>query len=103
MMIVVCVRLGTQTREEVMEDRLIHVGVRKFRENIAQYLDSPVTVAITRHGRTVGYYVPARSKMDEEELGALKRAVGHLAGLMADRGISEDEVVSAFRARRAND
>ena len=84
-----------------MADRLIHVGIREFREDMAQYLDSPVPVAITRHGRTVGYYVPARGKVDEEELRGLKRAVEQLATLLADQGISEEEVVSAFRARRA--
>ena len=85
-----------------MAERLIHVGIREFREDMAQYLDSPVPVAITRHGRTVGYYVPAHGKMDEEELRGLKRAVEQMATLLADHGISEDEVVSAFRARRAH-
>lgn len=85
-----------------MAKQLIHVGVREFREDMAQYLESSVPVAITRHGRTVGYYVPAQGKIDEEELQALKRAVEHLATLLADRGISEDEVVSAFRTRRAH-
>lgn len=85
-----------------MAERLIHVGIREFREDMAQYLDSPVPVAITRHGRTVGYYVPAHGKMDEEELQALRRAVEHLATILADQGVSEDEVVSAFRSRRAH-
>ncbi|MBI2916516.1 MAG: type II toxin-antitoxin system Phd/YefM family antitoxin [Chloroflexi bacterium] len=85
-----------------MGKRLIHVGIREFREGMAQYLDSPIPVAITRHGRTVGYYVPTHGKMDEEELRALKRAVEHLATLLADHGINEDEVVSAFRARRVH-
>jgi len=83
-------------------EQLIHVGMREFREDMARYLDSPAPVAITRHGRTVGYYVPAHGKMGEEELRALKRAVEHLATLLADRGVSEDEVVSVFRARRAH-
>lgn len=86
-----------------MAERLIHVGIRDFREDMAQYLDSPVPVAITRHGRTVGYYVPTHGKMNEEELRALKQAVEQLATLLADHGISEDEVVRAFRARRAHD
>ncbi|GEM_PF-389487 len=82
-----------------MAERMIHVGMREFREDMAQYLDSPVPVAITRHGQTVGYYVPTRGKVDEEELRALKRAVEQLATLLADHGVSEDEVVSSFRFR----
>lgn len=85
-----------------MAERLVHVGIREFREDMAQYLDSPTPVAITRHGRTVGYYVPAYGKSDEEETRALKRAVEHLANVLAEHGVSEDEVVSAFRTRRAH-
>ena len=83
-----------------MTTRLIRVGVREFREDLAGYLDSPVPVAITRHGQTVGYYIPARGKADEQELLALKRAVEQLEALLAEHGISEEEVMSEFRARR---
>ena len=84
-----------------MTGRLTRVGVREFREGLAQYLDSPTPVAVTRHGQTVGYYVPARGEVDEQELRALKRAVGQLEALLAERGITEEEVVREFRARRA--
>ncbi len=80
---------------------LIHVGVREFREDLAEYLDAPSPVAITRHGQTVGYYVPARGKVNEQELAALKEAVSQLAALLAEHGITEGEVVREFRARRA--
>ncbi len=38
--------------------------------------------------------------MDKEGLQALNQAVERLATLLSDYGVSEDEVVSAFRARR---
>ncbi len=84
-----------------MAGQLIHVGVREFREDLADYLDTPGPVAITRHGQTVGYYVPAHGEVDEQELVALKQAVGQLEALLAEHGASEDEVVREFRARRA--
>lgn len=84
-----------------MAGRLIQVGVREFREGLAQYLDSPNPVAITRHLQTLGYYIPARGAPDQAELLALKRAVEQLEALLAEHGISEDEVVRGFRARRA--
>jgi PHD/YefM family antitoxin component YafN of YafNO toxin-antitoxin module len=84
-----------------MAKQLVRVGVREFRDELAQYLDSSGPVAITRHGQTVGYYIPAHREVDEQEVLALKRAVERLAGLLAERGISEDEVVREFRARRA--
>ena len=84
-----------------MGGQLIRVGVREFREGLAQYLESPNLVAITRHGQTVGYYVPARGQVDQAEALALKRAVEQLEALLAEHGISEDEVVREFRARHA--
>lgn len=83
-----------------MTGRLIRVGVREFREGLAEYLDSPNPVAITRHGQTVGYYLPARGKGDEQELLALNHALGQLHALLDEHGINEDEVVREFRARR---
>ena len=80
--------------------RLIHVGVREFREALAEYLDAASPVAITRHGQTVGYYVPARGKIDQQELAALKQAVSQLETLLTEHGITEDEVVGEFRTRR---
>lgn len=83
-----------------MTGRLIRVGVREFREGLAQYLDSPTPVAVTRHGQTVGYYIPARGHLDEQEVLALRWAVEQLEALLAEHGTSADEVVREFRARR---
>ncbi|MEX2431322.1 MAG: type II toxin-antitoxin system Phd/YefM family antitoxin [Dehalococcoidia bacterium] len=79
---------------------LVRVGVREFREDLAQYLESPVPIAVTRHGHTVGYYIPARGEVDERELLALRRAAAQMEALLAEHGISEDEVVREFQARR---
>ena len=54
-------------------------------------------VAITRHGRTVGYYVPARRKLDKEEWSAYRQSVAELRALLAAHGIDEDEVVAEFQ------
>lgn len=81
---------------------LSHVGAREFRERLSEYLDAPSPVAITRHGRTVGYYVPARQSEAEAEREALRQAVGRLQALMEEYGISEDEVVREFRSKRAS-
>ena len=42
------------------------IGSREFREKLAAYLESDEAVAITRHGATVGYYIPARRKRSNE-------------------------------------
>jgi antitoxin (DNA-binding transcriptional repressor) of toxin-antitoxin stability system len=76
------------------------VGIREFRENLSGYLASPTPVAITRHGETIGFYVPARRRPNEEDLEALRRAGERLNSLVEASGASEDELVSEFKALR---
>jgi PHD/YefM family antitoxin component YafN of YafNO toxin-antitoxin module len=80
----------------------IRVGIRDFRENLATYLlesDSPV--AITRHGDTIGYFIPARRKRSEAERVALKEAAARLDAFLAAQGVTEDELVADFKRWRA--
>jgi antitoxin (DNA-binding transcriptional repressor) of toxin-antitoxin stability system len=76
------------------------VGIREFRENLSGYLESPTPVAITRHGETIGFYVPARRRPSEAYLEALRRAGEKLSALIAASGASEEEMVSEFKALR---
>lgn len=80
-----------------MTGQMVQVGVREFREDLAQYLDSPVPLAITRNGRTIGFFIPKRG-LDEQEIAAFRRATDELHALMAEYGITEDEVVREFQA-----
>ena len=57
----------------------LKVGICEFREELANYLlETDKPAAITRHGDTVGYYVPARRKRSATERAALKEATAHL-------------------------
>ena len=38
------------------------IGMREFRENLAGYLEAGKPLAITRHGETLGFYIPAQKK-----------------------------------------
>lgn len=76
------------------------VGMRDFREQLAQYLESEVPIAVTKHGRTVGLYIPVRHRSAEEDLAALREAGRRLDEWMARRGVTEDELVTEFKARR---
>jgi PHD/YefM family antitoxin component YafN of YafNO toxin-antitoxin module len=76
----------------------LKVGIREFREKLASYLlESDVPVAITRHGDTVGYYVPARHKRAETERAALKEAASRLQQVLGAEGISEEEILADFK------
>jgi PHD/YefM family antitoxin component YafN of YafNO toxin-antitoxin module len=80
----------------------VTVGIREFRENLASYLlESQGPVAITRHGDTIGYYIPARRKRTEAERAALEKAATRLADVLAARGVTEDELVVDFKKWRA--
>lgn len=77
----------------------IKVGIREFRADLAEYIAASTPVAVTRHGQTVGYFIPAHGQ-DEEQLAALRKASKVLDRLMADQGVDVEEVVSEFKAAR---
>jgi antitoxin (DNA-binding transcriptional repressor) of toxin-antitoxin stability system len=76
------------------------VGVREFRENLSGYLESAAPVAIMRHGKTLGVYVPTPQRPQEENLEALRRAGEQLDALIASSGATEDRLVSEFKTLR---
>jgi antitoxin (DNA-binding transcriptional repressor) of toxin-antitoxin stability system len=76
------------------------VGIREFREKLSTFLESPTAVAITRHGETVGFYIPARRKRSEADLEALRRAGEQLDAMISAAGTSEDELVRDFQESR---
>ena len=80
----------------------LKVGIREFREKLATYLlESDKPLAITRHGDTVGYYLPARRRRSEAERSALRQAAGRLQEMLAAEGITEDEMIADFKRWRA--
>jgi antitoxin (DNA-binding transcriptional repressor) of toxin-antitoxin stability system len=76
------------------------VGIREFREKLSSFLESATPVAITRHGETVGFYIPARRRRNEADLDALRRAGEQLDSLIAAAEATEDELVEDFKELR---
>lgn len=80
----------------------VKVGMREFRDKLATYLlESESPVAITRHGDTVGYFIPARRKRSDADKQALKEAATRWQKILDTEGISEDEVVADFKQWRS--
>jgi len=80
----------------------VTVGIREFRENLATYLlESNAPVAITRHGDTIGYFIPARRKRTDQDRAALKEAAAKMDAMLAAKGLTEDELVEDFKRFRA--
>ena len=77
----------------------LKVGIREFRQRIASFLESDTPVAVTRHGETLGVYVPTRRKQRKAaELSELKAAANRLAEALSD--VNEEELVAEFKQTR---
>jgi len=75
------------------------VGIREFRAGIAEFIASSTPVAVTRHGQTVGYFIPTQGQADAH-IAALKKASKTLDRLLAAQSVDAEEVVAEFKAVR---
>ena len=77
------------------------VGIREFRENLSTYLESKTPVAITRHGATIGVYLPTRPKPSQADLEAFRLAGEKIDAMIRAAGTNEEELMEDFeRIRR---
>jgi antitoxin (DNA-binding transcriptional repressor) of toxin-antitoxin stability system len=76
------------------------VGIREFRENLSSYLESKTPVAITRHGATIGIYVPTKPKPSQADLEALRAAGEKMDAMIKAAGTSEEELMEDFKRLR---
>lgn len=71
------------------------VGVREFRDHASGYLAGSEPLAVRRHGRLLGFYLPVKRKSDDEELRAAVEALREsLAEVRRETGLSEEELVA---------
>jgi antitoxin (DNA-binding transcriptional repressor) of toxin-antitoxin stability system len=75
------------------------VGIREFRADLAEYIASSVPVAVTRHGQTVGYFIPTQGQVDAD-LVALKKASKTLDKMLAAQQVDVEAVVAEFKTVR---
>jgi hypothetical protein len=76
------------------------IGMREFRENLAGYLVAGKPLAITRHGETIGFYIPAQKKSRKAEVDAMRAAAKELDAMIAAWGASEDELMQEYKEIR---
>lgn len=77
----------------------IKVGIREFRADLAEYIAASTPVAVTRHGQTVGFFIPAHAQV-EGDLAALKKAGKALDKLLHAQQVDIEDVVAEFKAAR---
>jgi antitoxin (DNA-binding transcriptional repressor) of toxin-antitoxin stability system len=78
----------------------VKVGVREFRENLADYLESGTPLAIMRHGETLGFYIPAQRRNRKAELQAMRAAAKDLDEMIESWGDGEDELMEEYKGIR---
>lgn len=80
------------------------VGIREFRENLATYLlESTAPLAVTRHGDTIGFYIPVRRKRTDAERAAFEEARDKWQKILEEQGIEEEEVMAEYKQLKAEE
>jgi len=75
------------------------VGIREFRSSLADYIASDSPVAVTRHGQTVGFFIPAKADLSAE-VAALQSAAAKLDALIDEQGLDVDDLMEDFKTAR---
>ena len=83
----------------------LRIGIRELRDKLATYMESTVPIEVTRHGQTVGFYIPVPRRPGQAEREALLEAGRRMQAELARLGLTEEELVADFKrwrkARRA--
>ena len=72
------------------------VGIREFRDKASQYLASTEVLAVKRHGKLVGFYLPVEQSDDVEIEGALRRLSDAVELAKKESGLDEDALSHAL-------
>lgn len=76
------------------------VGIRELRAKLASHLESATPIEVTRHGRTIGLYVPLPQEAEIDQREGLL-AAGRLMQAGLERvGLTEEELSADFTAWR---
>ncbi len=73
-----------------------HVGVREFKNKATRLFKDTEPIAVERHGRVIGFYIPVDSENGNEDArvkSALSRLEGAVSRALEETGMTEDELV----------
>jgi antitoxin (DNA-binding transcriptional repressor) of toxin-antitoxin stability system len=80
------------------------VGVRELREKLSSFLDSSEPIEVTRHGQTIGFFIPILRRPGQAEREALREAGKRMDEELIRLGLKEDELLEEFKQwRRQSD
>ena len=78
----------------------VRIGVRELREKLGSYLESTVPIEVTRHGETIGFYIPVPKRPGQAEREALLEAGHRMQAELRRLGLTEEELVTDFKRWR---
>jgi len=74
--------------------QIVKAGIREFRAGLADYIQDGSPVAVTRHGQTVGVFIPTQTG-ETVDMAALEQASSALDALLSMHRIDPEELVLA--------
>ncbi len=76
------------------------IGVRELREKLSLFLESTETLEVTRHGQTIGFFIPIPKKSGQDQRKALVEAGKRMDDELIRLGLKEDELLAEFKQWR---
>ena len=76
------------------------IGIRELRSRLASHLESSTPIEVTRHGRTIGLYVPLPQQGNLSDREKVLEAGRLMQAELERLGLSEDELSADFKAWR---
>jgi antitoxin (DNA-binding transcriptional repressor) of toxin-antitoxin stability system len=83
-----------------VEDVVARVGIRELRAKLASHLESATPIEVTRHGRTIGLYVPLPQQVEWDERERLLEAGRRMQAELERLELTEEELSADFKAWR---
>jgi antitoxin (DNA-binding transcriptional repressor) of toxin-antitoxin stability system len=83
--------------EVIMTQR---IGVRELREKLSLLLESSETLEVTRHGQTIGFFIPIPRRPGQAQREALLEAGKRMDDELIRLGLKEDDLLEEFKQWR---
>ena len=100
LLLAICVHFDSQLKFDYKEKmEATKVGIREFRAGLAEFIASSTPIAVTRHGQTIGYFIPTHGQA-EADVASLKKASKTLDRMLAAKIVDVDAVVADFKTAR---
>ncbi len=71
-----------------------HVGIREFRDRATRYLADGEILAVERHGKLVGFYIPVEVGSEEEEARLALERLNRAVEKALEESASDEETLS---------